>query len=80
MAKVSVDKAQKDLRKVLRQVNQTNKPVVIVNEDNSGVILSMENWSNIKETLYLENIPGMGKSIKKGLEEPLEDCKKNLQW
>ena len=37
------------------------------------VLMSMEEWSGIQETLYLMSIPGMVKSIKDAANEPLED-------
>jgi PHD/YefM family antitoxin component YafN of YafNO toxin-antitoxin module len=33
----------------------------------------MEEWSSIQETLYLQSIPGMVKSIKAAAAEPLAD-------
>ena len=37
------------------------------------VVLSAEDWGSIEETLYLNSIPGMAKSIKDAMNEPLED-------
>jgi antitoxin YefM len=43
-------------------------------------LIAEEDWSAIQETLYLLSIPGMGKSIKKGLKIPLKNCNKDLTW
>jgi PHD/YefM family antitoxin component YafN of YafNO toxin-antitoxin module len=44
------------------------------------VLLSEEDWAAVQETLYLLSIPGMRESIREGLETPVEECEKNLDW
>ncbi len=34
----------------------------------------------IQETLYLLSVPGMRKSIRVGLETPIEECEKEPGW
>ena len=47
--------------------------MTIVSDDSrAAVIISMEEWSGIQETLYLNSIPGMVESIKEAAAEPLE--------
>ncbi len=40
----------------------------------NAVLVSESDWSAIRETLYLNSIPEMAKSIVEGAREPLEDC------
>lgn len=35
------------------------------------VVLSAEDWSTIEETLYLNRVPGLVKSIKRAAKEPI---------
>jgi PHD/YefM family antitoxin component YafN of YafNO toxin-antitoxin module len=54
--------------------------VHITGKRGKAVIVSEKDWSSIQETLYLLSIPGMGESIRKGLETPIEKCSKELRW
>jgi PHD/YefM family antitoxin component YafN of YafNO toxin-antitoxin module len=42
--------------------------------------VSEEDWRAIEETLYLLSIPGMRKSIRKGLKIPIEKCNEEPGW
>jgi addiction module RelB/DinJ family antitoxin len=64
---------EKDSLPLLNDLTGYNDPVTIVSEDNKvAVILSMETWSGIQETLYLQSVPGMVESIKTAADEPLD--------
>ena len=43
-------------------------------------LISEDDWRAINETLYLLSIPGMRKSIIKGLKTPIKECDKELKW
>lgn len=43
-------------------------------------MLSEEDWNAIAETLHLLSMAGMRESIRQGLETPMEDCAKELDW
>ena len=74
MRHITANTAQKDFDNILYNVTQYNEPITIVSDDNKvAVILSMEEWGGIQETLYLQSIPGMVDSIKAAAAEPLED-------
>jgi antitoxin YefM len=51
-----------------------------VGKRNSAVLLSLDDWSSIQETLYLLAVPAMRESIKAGMAEPLESSAKALDW
>lgn len=75
MQHMTANSAQKDFNHLLETVTQHNEPVTIVSDDNKvAVLVSMQEWRNIQETMYLQSIPGMVESIKAGAAEPLEDC------
>ena len=66
--------AQKDFGNILDNVTRYNEPITIVSDDDKAVVLlSMEEWQGIQETLYLQSIPGMVKSIKEAASESLAD-------
>ena len=44
------------------------------------MLVSEDDWKAISETLHLSAIPGMVDSIKKGMEEKIEDCSETLEW
>ena len=74
MRHVTANTVQKDFNGILDNVTRYNEPVTIVSDDNRVVVLlSMEEWSSIQETLYLHSIPGMVDSIKAAAVEPLAD-------
>jgi PHD/YefM family antitoxin component YafN of YafNO toxin-antitoxin module len=42
--------------------------------------LSEEDWNSINETLFLLSVPGMRESIIEGMETPLDECDKEIDW
>ena len=74
MKHITANTAQRDFADVFENVTRYNEPITIVSDDNQvAVMLSMEEWSGIQETLFLQSIPGMVKAIKDAAAEPLED-------
>jgi len=74
MRHITANTAQRDLGNILDSVTRYNEPITIVSDDDKVcVLLSMEEWRGIQETLYLQSIPGMVESIKEAADEPLED-------
>ncbi len=80
MTTLSVSDARKRLYNLVDEVKETHRPVQIVGKRNSAVLVSEEDWQAIEETLYLTSIPGMRKSIKKGLKTPIEECDEEVVW
>jgi len=80
METLTVSEAKSKIQKIIDEIAESHRPITIKGEKNSAVILSEEDWRAIEETLYLLNIPGMRESIKKGLETPLEECSRDIEW
>jgi prevent-host-death family protein len=80
MATYTATEARSNLYRLIDQVSKSHKPIHISGKNAGAVLISEEDWSAIQETLHLLSIPGMGKSIKKGLKEPLKKCDKELDW
>lgn len=80
MTVYSATQARANLYRLIDQVSESHKPILISGKKGEVVMISEEDWSAIQETLHLLSIPGMGKSIKEGLKIPLSKCKKELNW
>jgi len=74
MKHMTANTAQKEFNDILYNVTLYNEPVTIVSDDSNAVVLiSMDEWRGIQETLYLQSIPGMVESIKTAANEPLSN-------
>jgi len=74
MSTINITNARKDLYNLIENVCQFHEPTLIVGKKANAVLISEDDWSAIQETLYLNAIPGMVKSILEGADESLEDC------
>lgn len=75
MTATTLTKAQKNLPQLVDDVNDSCRPVIIVNEGSgkNAVLVSEDDWNSIQETMYLYSIPGMVESIKAAEREPLSE-------
>ena len=80
METLKVSEARKSLYGLVDDVAASHAPVNIAGKRNSAVLISLDDWNAIQETLYLAAIPGMRDSIKKGMETPVSKCTKELKW
>ena len=81
MKHITANTAQRDFNGLLDNVTRYNEPVTIVSDDDRVVVLlSMEEWSGIQETLYLQSIPGMVESIKEARETPASERLEDIGW
>ncbi|MDZ8184282.1 MAG: type II toxin-antitoxin system Phd/YefM family antitoxin [Nostoc sp. ChiSLP02] len=80
MSSLPVNDAQNNLQKLIDQVAEQGKPIIIEGNRGNAILLAEKDWSAIQETLYLLSIPGMRESIKEGLATAIEDCDRDLNW
>jgi antitoxin YefM len=80
MNTLTASEARANLYRLIDQAVESHEPIIISGKRNSAVLLSVEDWDAIQETLYLLTIPGMRESIKTGLAEPLAESSKALEW
>lgn len=80
MTTLTATQARGRLYKLLDFIAQSHEPIQITGKRHNAVLVSEEDWSSIKETLYLLSIPGMRESIQTGLKEPISRCGKILKW
>lgn len=80
MTTLTASKARSKLYRLIDETAQSHQPVVISGKRAQAVLLSVDDWKAIQETLYLLSIPDMRESIRKGLKTPVEKCAKELKW
>jgi len=76
---VSVSQARANIFRLIEETNQNHAPIIITGKKNDAVLLSLDDWNSIQETIYLSSIPNMKESIIDGLNTPLEACEE-YQW
>ena len=82
MKTVPVSNARQDIFNIIEQTIVNSEPRQITSKKGNVVMLSLEDWSAIQETLYLLEIPGMRESILDGSKEPIDECKslEDIGW
>ena len=74
MKHMTASTARNDFSTVLDTVTRYNEPVTIVSDTNQvAVLMSIDDWNSIQETLFLSAIPGMVDAIKAADAESLDD-------
>ncbi|MDQ2987798.1 MAG: type II toxin-antitoxin system Phd/YefM family antitoxin [Pseudomonadota bacterium] len=80
MKTVSASEASAKLPALIDEAAENRISIMIIGKHHDAVLISAAEWSAIQETLYLLEVPGMGESIRKGVETPLEQCGSTLGW
>jgi len=80
MTILNATEARSKLYSLIDETASTHQPIVIIGKRANAVLVSEEDWNSISETLHLLSIPGMRESIKEGMETPIEQCARELNW
>jgi prevent-host-death family protein len=80
MKTINVTNARKELYKLIDQVQDAHEPVYITGKNNSAVLLSVDDWRAIEETMFLTSIPRIRESIIEGMSEDPDECDTELDW
>ncbi len=80
MTTLNASDARANLYRLIDQANDSHIPVIITGKRNNAVLLSEDDWNSIQETLFLTSIPGMRESIIAGMQEPISEGSKSLDW
>ena len=82
MENISVTNARSNLYRLIDETSESHEPIAIIGKRNTAVLVSLEDWDAIQETLYLLSIPGMRDSIVEGMATPLSECadEDDLEW
>lgn len=74
MKTVSVTKARQNIYSLIDRTIEESEPVQITGRRGDVIMISLEDWNAIQETLHLVSIPGMEQSIIEGMNESLDEC------
>ncbi|OIO69237.1 MAG: type II toxin-antitoxin system prevent-host-death family antitoxin [Zetaproteobacteria bacterium CG_4_9_14_3_um_filter_49_83] len=80
MTSLSVSEARSNLFRLIDETAESHQPVTITGKRHSAVLVSAEDWEALQETVYLLSVPGMRESIREGMETPVSECVKELDW
>lgn len=80
MSVLTASEARANLYRLIDQAADSHEPILIAGKRSSAVLVSEEDWKAIQETMYLLSMPGMRKSIRDAMAEPLGTSAKDLRW
>jgi len=80
MTILNATEARTKLYSLIDEAADTHQPIVITGKRGNAVLVSEEDWNSISETLHLLSVPGMCEAIKEGMNEPITECSKELDW
>ena len=80
MTTLTASKARARFYGLLDEIGTAHSPILITGKRANGVLVSEDDWKSIQETLYLLSIPGMRKSIVRGMKTPVKKCLKRIKW
>lgn len=80
MATLTASQARSKLYRLIDETAASHQPIFITGKRANAVLVSEEDWRAIEETVYLLSIPEMRESIREGLNTPVEECDKEVEW
>ena len=80
MATLTTSEARSKLYRLIDEAAHSHEPILITGKRANAVLVSEEGWKAMQETVYLLSISGMRESSRGGLNTPIEECAKNLDW
>lgn len=80
MTAVSATSARANLYRLIDQVNEESEPLTITGQRGNAVLVGEEDWRAIQETLHLESVQGLAKSIRRARAEGIEAGSTELDW
>jgi antitoxin YefM len=80
MPTLTASEARSKLYRLIDETSTSHQPILITGKRANAVLVSEEDWRAIQETVHLLSIPGMRESIREGLNTPIEECAKDLDW
>jgi len=80
MSILTASEARANLYRLIDQTAESHEPILIAGKRSSAVLVSEGDWKAIQETMYLLSIPGMRKSIRDAMAEPLAKSARELKW
>ena len=83
MKEIHVQENHPTLSELIDTINQSKGATLITLDNNKkAILLSVDEWKSIQETLYLLSIPGVKDDLIEGKNTPWSDCTplEELEW
>lgn len=64
MESINASEVKTNLFRLVEQVNQSHLPLMITSHKGDAVLLSMNDWKALQETLHLQSLPGLIETIR----------------
>ena len=80
MTTLTAAEARRRFYALLDAVAESHKPIQITSKRHTAVLVSEADWRAIQEALYLNSIPSVRASIRRGLKTPVEKCHAKPGW
>jgi len=77
---MSASQVRADIYNLIDRTAQTHEPIIITGKRNNAVMISQEDWEAIEETLYLNSIPNLSKSIQDAMKADDNEFCENIEW
>lgn len=76
MTGITATVARSTLYRLIDETAESHQPIVIMGKRHKAALVSEENGAALQETLYLLSVPG----IREGMDTPVDECDKELDW
>lgn len=80
MSIIKASTAKNTLYDLIDEAISSHEPIHITSKRGNAVLISESDWRAVQETMYLQSIPGMVKSINLAREEGPEAGSRKLDW
>jgi len=80
MPTLTASEARSKLYRLIDETADSHQPILITGKRANAILVSEEDWRAMEETVFLLSIPGMRESVREGLNTPIEECTKDLDW
>ena len=79
MTYLMAGQARKSLYQLIDQVSIDHEPTTIKGKRNTAVLISLEDWEDIQETLFVASSKELSDTIIRGLSTDFKDCSSRLE-
>lgn len=80
MHTLSASEARANFHRLMEDVAAAHQPICISGKRNRAVLVSLDDWRGIQETLHLLSVSGMRESILAAMAEPVGNSAERLEW
>ena len=78
MTYLIASEARKSLYKLIDQSATSHEPTIIKGKRNTAVLISIDDWEDIQETIFVASNTELSQSIIEGLNTPFDKCSISL--